>query len=176
MPGCGYILSVFTLLFLVVAHTSAATDIRFTGALVAEPCVINAEDEVLELDFSNILDRELYVNHRSQTQPLTITLTDCSIDTAKSVTITFSGNENSKLPGYLAINAESSASGFAIGMETLSGQAVLLNKGAPPVSLESGRTLILLRAFILGEANAIRDRTITYGAFSAVATFHLNYQ
>lgn len=176
MTHFGHNLLTLTMSILLVVYANAATDIRFTGALVAEPCVIEEGDDALELDFGNIIDRELYINHRSITKPFTLNLIGCSNDTAKTVSITFSGKESDQLAGFLATNPGGGASGIAIGMETLSGQPVLINKTAPPVSIETGRTLILIRAFIQGEPSAIRDRKITQGAFSAIATFSLNYQ
>lgn len=168
--------NILAILLSLLSPLSLATDIHFSGALIAEPCVIETGDEALELDFGNVIDRELYVNHRSQTMPFTLNLIGCSIDTAKTVAITFSGQESNELAGFLATNPGGGASGIAIGMETLSAQPVLINNPAPPVSIETGRTLILIRAFIQGEPNAIRDRKITQGAFSAIATFSLNYQ
>ncbi|WP_343553896.1 fimbrial protein [Pantoea sp.] len=167
-----------SLLFTLVFPLSvlAATDIHFSGALVAEPCVIEAGDEAKDVDLGNIVDKELYFNQRTLTKPLTLTLAHCALDMAKSVTITFSGNESSELPGFLAMNPASNAKGIAIGIETLSGQAVLLNKASPPVSLENGKTVILLRAFLQGEPSAITQRSITPGPYSATATFSLSYQ
>lgn len=168
--------NIVAILLLLVSPLSLASDIHFSGALIAEPCEIETGDDALELDFGNVIDRELYVHHRSQTMPFTLNLIGCSIDTAKTVAITFSGQESNELAGFLATQAGSKAAGIAIGMETLSGEAVLLNKVAPPVTLQAGRTLIELRAYIQGEPNAIRDRTVIHGAFSAIATFNLNYQ
>ncbi|MRT42618.1 fimbrial protein [Enterobacteriaceae bacterium RIT702] len=168
--------NIVAILLSLISPLSLATDIHFSGALVAEPCVIEAGDDALELDFGNVIDRELYVNHRSQAMPFTLNLIGCSIDTAKTVAITFSGQESNELAGFLATQAGSKAAGIAVGMETLSGEAVLLNKVAPPVTLQTGRTLIVLRAYIQGEPNAIRERSISSGYFSAIATFSLNYQ
>lgn len=163
-------------LFMLVTNAHSATEINFTGALIAEPCVIEEGDEAKELDFGTVIDRDIYTRQKSKNKPFTIVLTGCSVDVAKTVSITFNGNENSMLPGFLAINSGGNATGIAIGMETLNGQQVLINKTAPPVTLEAGRTLILLHAFIQGEPNAVRDHTITQGAFSAIATFNLDYQ
>lgn len=168
--------NIVAILLLLVSPLSFASDIHFSGALIAEPCVIEEGDDALELDFGNIIDRELYINHRSITKPFTLNLIGCSNDTAKTVAISFSGKESDQLAGFLATNPGGGASGIAIGMETLSGQPVLINKTAPPVSIETGRTLILIRAFIQGEPNAVRDRSISSGNFSAIATFSLNYQ
>lgn len=168
-----YILALFPIF---VSNAYSATEINFTGALIAEPCLIEEGDEAKELDFGTVIDRDIYTRQKSKNMPVTIVLTRCSADVAKTVTITFNGNENSMLPGFLAINSGSNATGIAIGMETLSGQQILINKTSPPVTLEAGRTLILLNAFIQGEPNAVRDYSISSGYFSATATFSLNYQ
>lgn len=176
MPSIRTILLLTALFLLPLTHVFPATDIHFSGALVAEPCSIEAEDEIKELDFGSVTDKDIYHNNRLRSHPFSITLTGCSLDIARTVTITFSGKESSELVGYLSLNAESSAKGIAIGMETLTGLPVHFNKMTPIFPLETGKTLITLRAFIQGEPGAIRERTISNGYFNAIATFSLNYQ
>lgn len=154
----------------------AEGNMRFHGALVAEPCVIPPGEENLQLDFGTVIDKYLYLNQRTQGQPLEIHLTACDLSLANTLTVTFSGNENLKLPGLLALDAASQAHGIAIGMETAEGKPLPLNKAGKKYPLAAGSNRIAFKAYVQGEPEAIAKETIERGPFSAVATFRLEYE
>ncbi|WP_268628003.1 fimbrial protein, partial [Escherichia coli] len=103
---------------------TAAENMRFHGTLVAEPCVIQPGDEDIPLDFGTIVDKYLYLNTRSHSQTFALHLTECDLSLGNTVAITFTGTENAKLPGLLALDAGSLASGIGIGLEDSSGKAL----------------------------------------------------
>ncbi|BEM33749.1 fimbrial protein [Serratia marcescens] len=154
----------------------AVDNLRMHGALVAEPCVIQPGDEDVELDFGTLVDKYLYLNQRTQGQPFELRLTECDLSLGKTVSITFKGTENAQLPGLLALAASSQARGIAIGMETPQGQPLSLNSAGGKYPLQNGSTVIGVQAYVRGEPEAIAKRTIGRGAFSAIATFSLDYQ
>jgi type 1 fimbria pilin len=165
-------------LIVVPPVTQAADDnnVHLHGALVAEPCVIPSGDEEITLDFGTIIDKYLYLNTRTLGQAFEIHLEDCDLTLGKTVSVSFTGTESRVLPGLLALDGSSGATGIAIGLETLSAQALPLNQASDKVQLQAGSTSIALKAYVQGEPDALREQSIKRGPFSAVATFHLDYE
>ncbi|EPG5720502.1 fimbrial protein, partial [Serratia marcescens] len=118
----------------------AAENMRFHGTLVAEPCVIQPGDEDIQLDFGTIVDKYLYLNTRTHSQTFALHLTECDLSLGNTVAITFTGTENAKLPGLLALDAGSMASGIGIGLEDSSGKALPLNRASDKFRLNAGNT------------------------------------
>lgn len=164
-------------LMLILSQPALAADnMRFHGALVAEPCIIPPGDEKITLDFGTVIDKYLYLNTRTNSQPFDIRLTECDLSLGKTVKVTFSGKENPMLPGLLELEAGSQANGIGIGMETQEGTPLPLNKPGPGFGLVSGANTLTLRAYVQGEPKAITDQTIERGPFNAIATFSLEYE
>ncbi len=154
----------------------AKENMRFHGALVAEPCLIAPGDEQIDLNFGTVIDQYLYLNTRTRGQEFIIRLTSCDLSIGKTVKVTFSGPENMNLPGLLAIDSGSQAYGIAIGLENEEGQFLPLNKKGKNHLLASGTNTITIRAYVQGEPDAIKNRHIERGPFSAIATFGLEYE
>jgi type 1 fimbria pilin len=146
------------------------------GALVAEPCVIPPGDEEIPLDFGTIIDKYLYLNTRTLGQAFEIHLEECDLTLGKTVSVTFTGTESSALPGLLALDGGSVATGIAIGLETPLAQPLQLNLASDILLLQAGSNSIALKAYVQGEPDALRNQSIERGPFSAVATFHLEYE
>ncbi len=154
----------------------AADNMLFHGALVAEPCTLKPGDEDIRLDFGTVIDKYLYANGRTPTKPFTLTLQDCDLSLGQTVKITFSGNKSLELPDLLALDGGSQASGIALGLETAEGKPVALNKPSQEMTLASGSTSLALQVYVQGEPTAFAQKSIGLGAFSAVATFGLEYE
>lgn len=174
-------LAAVLLLALVAASpTAMAADddnnVHFHGALVAEPCVVLPGDEDIRLDFGTIIDKYLYLNTRTLGQQFEIRLADCDLALGKTVKVTFTGAENAALPGLLAIDSGSEAKGIAVGLETLEAKPLPFNKASDDYQLQAGNSVIALKAYVQGEPQAIAEKTIARGPFSAVATFNLEYE
>lgn len=178
MFGGTYRFLLWGMVFLAVVMGSdgAAENMRFHGALVAEPCVIAPGKELLQLDFGNVVDKYLYLNKRTHGIPLVIQLAECDLSLGATVTLTFTGNESIKLPGMLLPEAGSQAAGIAIGLETPEGQPLPLNRPSAAYPLRAGNSEVQLRAYVQGEPQAIAQKSITHGAFNATATFILGYE
>ncbi|MBC3217509.1 fimbrial protein [Serratia fonticola] len=157
----------------------AASDnknVHFYGALVAEPCVIPPGDENITLDFGTVIDKYLYLNTRTLGQNFEIRLAECDLSLGKTVKMTFTGTENNSLPGLLAVDGSSVASGIAIGLETQDARPLPLNKETQEYELQSGNNIISLKAYVQGEPQALASKTIKYGTFIATSTFTLEYE
>ncbi|BEO21306.1 exotoxin (plasmid) [Serratia marcescens] len=163
-------------LLLAVTPAKAVDNLRFYGALVAEPCVIAPGYEDIPLEFGTIVDRYLYLNTRTPGQTFEIRLADCDLNLGKLVTVTFTGTENAALPGLLAIDGSGGARGIAIGLETPDSTLLPINQAGGKISLVSGSNVIALKAYVRGEPEAIRNQRIELGTFGATATFRLEYE
>ncbi|EQC2551421.1 fimbrial protein [Enterobacter sichuanensis] len=150
--------------------------LKYTGSLVAEPCVIEPGYEDIALDFGTVIDKYLYLNTRTQSKPFEIRLAECDLSIGKTVSVTFRGTESVELTGLLAVDSSSEAKGIAIGLETTEARPLAFNKESDKFALQAGKSRIALKAYVQGEPTAIRDRNITLGSFSAVATFRLEYE
>ncbi|EKS6740499.1 fimbrial protein [Enterobacter ludwigii] len=150
--------------------------LKYTGSLVAEPCVIEPGYEDIVLDFGSIIDRYLYLNTRTLSKPFEIRLADCDLSIGKTVSVTFRGAESVELPGLLGVDSSSEAKGIAIGLETTEAKPLAFNKESDKFTLQAGNSRIALKAYVQGEPAALRNKSITRGPFSAVATFRLEYE
>lgn len=168
--------SVAVLLMSLICQVQAVPNMRMHGALVAEPCVIPPGEESISLDFNSVVDKYLYLNSRTIGQVFEISLTDCDLGLGSTVEVTFSGAESAELTGLLAIDPSSTASGIALGLETVDGRPLPLNQSSAKLQLQTGRNVIALKAYVQGEPTAITDNNIVPGTFSAIATFSLQYE
>jgi type 1 fimbria pilin len=169
-------LSVGGLLNTALAATVPDVSVLYRGNLVAEPCTLLPEDENILLDFGTVIDKYLYLNARTHSKPFQLHLIDCDTSLGKTVKMTFSGMESVALPGLLALDGSSEAKGVAIGLETQDGQALALNQQSRGQEISDGNNTITLQAYVKGEPDAIKNKTIERGMFTAVATFALEYE
>lgn len=161
---------------LTLAGAGHAEDVYFNGTLLADACTIAPGDEEVELDFRNVVDKFLYRYNRIPSETFEIRLTDCDLTLGNLVKVVLSGNESPILPGLLALDGGSVASGIAIGLETATGVALPLNTGEVTYPLAAGTNLLRLKAYIQGEPAALASKTIGLGPFTATATFTLEYE
>lgn len=152
----------------------AANNLILKGALVAAACKIKAGDETLAIDLRSISNRDLYLYTRTAGQAFRINLEDCNTAIGDTVTTTFSGIENTKLPGLLALGG-TSEKGVAIGLETIAGTPLPLNVASDRQVLSNGANVIAFKVFVKAEPQAIANQTIMPGHFTAVSTFTLGY-
>ncbi|MEC4167164.1 fimbrial protein [Pseudomonas sp. MS-1(2024)] len=153
----------------------AADNLRFSGGLVAEACSFRPGDEAIVLDQLEASSHYLYLNARTVSKPFQIHLEGCDTSISNFVTTRFSGNENPTLPGLLALGGGSTAAGVAIGIETPGDNLVPLNVASDRQLLSNGANVIAFKAFIEAEPQAITNRSITAGNFTATSIFMLNY-
>jgi len=153
---------------------AVTNNLQFSGNLVAEPCVLDPETETVELDFGTIVDKYLYINERIHSHPFTIRLLECDLTIGTTVSLTFSGTADSELTDMLAVTG--TASGIAIGLETLDGTALAFNSATPTFSLSAGTTNLTLKGYVRGKPTAIQNHAIVKGEFNATANFTLNYE
>ncbi|OKB66623.1 exotoxin [Serratia marcescens] len=165
-----------TVLITGLAGQAQAKDnnLHFDGTLVADPCVLDPKTTDIRLDFGTVVDKYLYLNTRTHSQPFVINLIECDTSLGDTVIMTFKGAESKELPGLLALTS-GPAAGIAIGMELDDGHPLPFNKPTPGFALRDGETQLRLRGYVQGEPSALQSHRIGRGEFTAVATFELNY-
>lgn len=162
-----------TLSFIPKVH--AVDNLKFKGTLVEGACSIRPGDEDLTFDLREITTKYLYLNTRTLGERFELHLEDCDVSIGKSVTIKFDGTPNMNLPGALALDTDSVASGVGIGIETLDHKPLPLGQVSDEQLISDGDNIIALLAYLQGEPKAIQDKTIGEGAFKATSTFTLDY-
>lgn len=169
-------LLVFIALLIFCGKPARAGDnnLNFDGTLVADPCTLDPSTTDIELDFGTVIDKYLYLNTRTHSQPFVIRLLDCDLTLGKMVNFTFSGTPDKELNDLLALS-RGPASGVAIGIELPDGKLLPLNKPTPGFELMTGTTELIFKGFVQGEPTALQNHSIVRGEFTAVTTFTLDY-
>ncbi|MDC7817933.1 fimbrial protein [Pseudomonas sp. BLCC-B112] len=158
------------------AIQAAEDNLYFSGTLVNEPCVLAEGDKLIEMDFKSVIDKDLYLNGRTKGRPIELHLQNCELDVGKRmVSITFSGNESSASPGFLMLRS-TTVQGLLVGLETMGGVPLPLNKTHRMGELIRGENLISFNAYLQGEPNVLANRTLGQGDFEASLTFALSYE
>ena len=156
--------------------TAEEDNLYFSGTLVNEPCVLAAEDEVVELDFQSVVVKDLYLNGRTRGRPINLRLQNCQLGIGKAVVnILFSGAESIEPPGLLVLQ-NSEAHGLLVGIETIDGKPLALNKIHDMGTLVKGDNLISFNAYLQGESAALADKSIGLGSFFSALNFMLSYE
>jgi len=169
---CGFLVYAFNSMG---ASALDVDNLYFHGTLVAEACTINPGDEDITVEFNPVTTKSIYNNGRTESKSFIIKLSGCDSNISDGVKISFSGSESGELPGLLAIDPSSQASGIAVGFETKDGQPLKLNVASPTFPLEGMNTVLSFSAYVQGEPKAITSKTVKVGYFSAVALFTIFY-
>ncbi|QHF28038.1 hypothetical protein PspR32_09605 [Pseudomonas sp. R32] len=158
------------------ATQAAENNLYFSGTLGNEPCMLAEGDKLIELDFKSVIDKDLYLNGRTKGRPIELHLQNCDLDVGKRmVSLTFSGNESSSPPGLLVLRS-TTVQGLLVGLETIEGVPLPLNKTHQIGVLSSGDNLLSFNAYLQGEPKVLAKRTLGQGDFEASLTFALSYE
>lgn len=164
-----------TMLSVINSKAALKTDnLIFKGSLVAVPCTLWPDDELITVNFGTIIDRYLYTNGRTPSIPFAIHLKDCDTSLNNNISISFIGNEHSTLDGLLSLDNSSQASGIAIGLETSQGNPFDINKPSK-YPIKNGDMTIDFQAYVRGEPEALSEHSIVKGEFAATVAFRLSY-
>lgn len=162
--------------FYLPAAQSQEDNLHFSGTLVNEPCVLAAEDQLIQLDFKNVIDKDLYINGRTRSRSIDLHLKNCDLDVGKRMlSITFTGNESIEPAGLLVIQSPN-VRGLLVGLETSGGKPLPLNKAHRMKELTTGDNLVNVNTYLQGEPQTLANRTLGLGDFEASLTFSLSYE
>ncbi|WP_426712641.1 fimbrial protein [Cronobacter muytjensii] len=155
---------------------AAEDNVRFSGALVSEPCTLADADTDIRLDFGSLIEKYLYQYQRTKPQPFSIHLQECDPTLMNTVSVTFQGTADTELTELLAPDAASTAKGVAIGLTLADGTPLAINKASPYTQLSSGNNTLTFNAYIQARPTVITNKSLTAGDFTATANFVLAYQ
>jgi type 1 fimbria pilin len=155
---------------------AAATqeNLSFHGNLIELPCTILDGDKSLQVHMGTINARDLY-SERAAAVPFSLHLEGCDTHVAGSVTATFTGTQDAQLAGYL-LPEGGSAAGIALGLADSAGHALPLTRPSTARALTTGENVLSFAVWVEGEPEAIKQKNIVPGDFTATATLTLDYQ
>ena len=142
-----------------------STNVTVRVTVVTAACILDPNDTTILLDLKNIISRDLQTGRKQQRQRFVIHLKNCdpSIKNAVVVTMKAENETNGLIP--------SSATGIAVGLETMEGTAVTVDgRTGTSFALTTGDNDIALRAYVTATS-----KDFTLGPFRASASFALSY-
>lgn len=158
------------------SHNGSVT---FKGKIIDTPCSVSQEDLQQTVEFGEISKTVLENGGTSDIKVFDITLKNCSLDTATSAKIVFSGGSASGTNNeLLALNGSASGAGIAV---EYSGSKIKfdgITPAVPATPLANGDNTFSFTSYVEklpvpqeGEAAAI-----TTGTFASTANFVVSYQ
>ncbi|WP_409159673.1 fimbrial protein [Pectobacterium sp. B2J-2] len=153
--------------------------VTFKGKIIDTPCSISQEDLHQTIEFGEISKTVLENGGTSDIKPFDITLKDCSLDTATSAVIVFSGGVASGTNNeLLALNG--SAGGAGIAVERV-GEKIKFDGTTPAVAatpLANGDNIFSFTSYVtkLPTPQEGEAPVVTTGSFASTANFVVSYQ
>lgn len=147
--------------------------VKFVGAIIDAPCSIAPESVDQTIQMGQVANSLLERQGESPLRAFSIHLENCSLETAKTATITFNGIPDDTEKKHLALNG--SAKGAAIAMVSqLDGSEVVLGEPTKAMSLVEGDNHLKFGAKLV--SNVKTGEKAIPGEFTATADFIMNYQ
>ena len=144
--------------------------VTFEGSIIDAPCSITPETSEQTVPMGQISTAELKDGGRSNSRGFKISLENCTTDTLKTVTTTFTGATSTVADGSLAIDGK--AQNAAIVITNAGGKQIKLGTASDAQTLNDGNNDLNFAAYLQGDSKT----AATPGAFKAIATFALAYQ
>ncbi|MGM0939178.1 MAG: fimbrial protein [Pseudomonadota bacterium] len=162
-----------------VSFAQSSNTIEYSGSLIALPCTVNPSSENAYIYFGdNVNAKDLYTGQRGaySDREFNFYLDDCDTLLGNAISAKFTGNATPD--GLLKLDASSEASGVVIGLETMSGKPLLINdmQVEPIYPIKDGNIVIPIRAYLKADADALKDKNIKPGWFTATLTYTLVYE
>lgn len=147
--------------------------IKFVGAIVDAPCSIAPESVDQTIQMGQIANSLLEHQGEGPLRPFEIQLKGCSLDTAKTASITFNGIADDSEKKHLSLNGI--AKGAAIAMVSQrDGSEVVLGTPTKVLSLVDGDNHLKFGAKLV--SNLKNGEKATPGEFTATSDFIMTYQ
>ncbi|MBC3218444.1 fimbrial protein [Serratia fonticola] len=153
------------------AANQGGGSVTLKGSIIDAPCSIESGSLDQTIKLGDVATVQLKKGGKSTPQDILIKLVGCDLETAKSVTTTFSGTESDATPGLLAMKG--SARGASIAINDIDGKLLPLTKASKQQEIENGQATLRFSAYLQGDGETA---VITPGEFSSVVDFKLAYQ
>lgn len=165
--------------FVSTDQEATGSRVNISVAVRSSPCNIDSDEAEngVDVDFQTVMDTDLY-SAKAVEKPFSIKLKDCNTTDFNTLKVAFTGTEDTALPGLLALTGASSTDtpGFAVGFRTSDGKDVKVNAESASFDIKSGDMSLDFIAYLKGEADAITNKTISTGDFTAQATLAFSYE
>ncbi|WP_421251387.1 fimbrial protein [Aeromonas sp. 600584] len=147
--------------------------IKFVGAIIDAPCSIAPESVDQTIQMGQVANSLLESQGETPLRPFEIHLEACSLDTAKTASITFNGVADDSEKKHLAINGFAKGAAVAI-VNQLDGSEVVLGTPTKGAALLKGDNHLKFGAKLV--SNIKSGEKATPGEFTATSDFIMNYQ
>ncbi|WP_336768930.1 fimbrial protein [Pantoea endophytica] len=144
-------------------------EIRFSGRMVAQPCVVDGVSKDFNVDMGHTSTHELKRND-GKSKPVSFDIVlNCSSTVNKAVKVYFAGKEETNSPGGIAIIGE--AAGIALHLMNKDETAININDASSSIPLAVGQNVLPFLVYV----QALSNVKVTPGDYTANATFSLRY-
>ncbi|MEY1577945.1 fimbrial protein [Providencia manganoxydans] len=171
-------LFLFLLLALSQKAVSETTALSYEGTLISLACMVDDSSPVA-VNLGLIEDKRLYLHQDSEPTLFSLTLKDCDPSLANGVNVTLEalpGGETED--GYLLLDSGSVASGAVIGIKDsrTGGTRIPLGSTLPKQPIATGTMTIPLFAYLHITPEALQERAVVPGAFTATLYYKINFE
>ncbi|EMC9752132.1 fimbrial protein [Enterobacter cloacae] len=142
--------------------------VTFTGSVIDAPCSIAAGDEDQTISLGQVSSSAVANGGTSTPVPFYIHLENCSVETATTVTTTFSGADSSVNGAVLGVTGN--ATDVGIVMTDGDSNTITLGEATVGQNVVNGDNTLTYSAYIIGGAAP------TEGDFTAVTNWTLAYE
>lgn len=142
--------------------------VTFTGSVIDAPCSIAAGDEDQTISLGQVSSSAVANGGTSTPVPFYIHLENCSVETATTVTTTFSGMDSSVEGAVLGVTGN--ATDVGIVMTDGDSNSITLGEATVGQNVVNGDNTLSYSAYIIG------GEAPTEGDFTAVTNWTLAYE
>ena len=153
------------------AANQGSGSVTFKGSIIDAPCSIEPESLDQTVKLGDIASAQLKDGGKSTPKDFLIKLVGCEVETATTMTTTFTGAESEAAPGLLAMKG--SARGASIAINDVDGKLLKLGTPSKKQEVTNGQTTLRFSAHLQGDG---ASAAVAPGEFSSVADFTLAYQ
>lgn len=166
-----YVISLF---FMSPASAEVQVEMLVVNAIVVDQaCSLREGDENIDVDFGDVLNKDLLRNHRTRGKKFQLHLDKCEPALSNGVNVTFTGEADSDDSFLLVSDGDGKSKGFGIGLEH-NGLPLPFNKPSSVIPLTYGSNVLDFVAYLQLLPSAGNVPII--GEFSTTAKFVLNYE
>jgi minor pilin subunit PapK len=152
----------------------AEMDIKFKGTLQVKACSL--KKTTVDVTLPDFSVKEFYERIRTPATPFTLELDECDSVIGKNINVLYSGPKEAALPGMLAV-AGDNLGALGIGIVDLDGSTLLpLDQKSQQTAISSEALKLTFGAFVEATPEAIANKNILPGAYSAQASFTFEYE
>ena len=157
-----------------VASVANAADqghgtVTFHGHIIDAPCSINSDSVDQKIELGDISNAALKDAGTSVPKPFQILLENCSLETEKTVTTTFTGAAGAN--GTLGITGD--AKGAGIVLTDGAGAKIKLGEATAAQTLQDNDNTLSFSAYLQGDGGEV---AVIPGEFQSITNFTLAYQ